>query len=141
MAGSLTLRVITPEEVSLDLAVDAVRFPAVDGSMGVLPRHAPMVAAVGMGELEYRVDGREHAIFVAGGFAEVRQGTMRVVTEAAEPPDEIDIERARAAAQRARELLKAGSARDRQSAYDAIRVEASLRRALMRLSVAEKRRQ
>ncbi len=134
MSG-LTLRVITPQRITLDVQADAVRLPGVDGSIGVLPRHAPMVAALDAGELSWRTGTKgspESALFVSGGFAEVRDGTVRVVTEAGEPVGAIDVERARAAEQRARERI-ASSRRDKE--IDVLRAEGALHRALMRLQV------
>lgn len=132
MAGELTLRVITPEKIALDTVADSVRIPAVDGSMGVLKRHAPMVAALDAGLLRYKSGGQETVMFVSGGFAEVRANTVRVVTEAGEDVEAIDVERALAAEKRARERLSI-----RQSAggdpVDLLRAEASLRRAVMRI--------
>lgn len=136
MAQSITLRIITPERIVLDQQVSSVKVPALDGSMGVLSGHAAMVTALGEGELDYTTDGTEHAMFIAGGFAEVRDNTVRVVTEASEAPTDIDIARADAAAKRARDLLKA-SARD--SKIDMIRAEHALQRALLRQRIAGRR--
>ncbi len=132
MAGKLTLRVITPDRIVLDTPADAVRVPAVDGSMGFLPHHAHLVAALDLGVLTWREGGKEHSLFISGGFVEVKQDTVRVVSEAGERPADIDVGRAREAEQRARERLdKAQSSKD--SGIDELRAEASLRRALMRL--------
>jgi len=138
MAGTLTLRVITPERVALDRSVASVRLPALDGSMGVLPRHAPMIAALDAGLLRYREQpgGPEQVLFVSGGFAEVRGETLRVVSEAGEKPAEIDLERAREAEKRARERL-AQRREEGGAPIDLVRAEAALRRALARLSARE----
>ncbi len=136
MAESITLRIITPDRIVLDQQVSSVKIPALDGSMGVLPRHAPMVAALGAGELDYTTEGTEQAMFIAGGFAEVRDNTVRIVTDASESPTDIDLARADAAAERARDLLKA-SARD--SKVDMIRAEYALQRALLRRRIAGRR--
>ena len=69
MAGTLTLRVITPERIALDMQVHSVRVPGVDGHLGILPRHAPMVAALDTGIVRFREEGREARLFVSGGFA------------------------------------------------------------------------
>ncbi len=138
--GALTLRVITPEEIVLDVQTASIQVPATDGGVGILPRHAPMVAALGVGQLDWRGDaGKKESMFIAGGFAEVRDDTVRVVTEASERPEDIDIERARKAAERARGRLKE-VAHDRQAVIDALRAEFSLRRALMRIRVAGQKR-
>lgn len=130
--ATLTLRVITPARIALDQQVDSVRLAAVDGSLGVLPRHAPMVAALGAGLLRYRSGGAEKVLFCGGGFAEVQGETLRVVTQASEAPDQIDEARARAAEKRARERLDEARAPG-TSMVDVARAEAALRRALLRL--------
>lgn len=136
MAGTLTLRIITPERIVVDEPVESVRVPALDGSIGILPRHAAMVAALQPGVLRYRGASGEKVMFVSDGFAEVRQNVLRVVSEAGEGAGQIDEQRARAAEQRARErLAKRGS--DGAGQIDVLRAEAALRRALMRLQVLE----
>ncbi len=139
MADTLTLRVITPESIVVDTSASDVQFPALDGLMGILPRHAPMVAALDAGALSWTEGGQRLDMFVAGGFAEVRANTVRVVTEASEPATEIDVERAQEAAERARERLRSRKVADAEE-FDILRAEASLRRAMMRLNVAGKRR-
>jgi F-type H+-transporting ATPase subunit epsilon len=136
MAGALTLRVITPERIALDTQVQSVRVPGASGALGILPRHAPMVAALDPGMLFFKADGKEGKLFVSGGFAEVRDNTVRVVTEAGEKPAEIDEARAREAEKRARERLAAGRAGDGEP-VDMLRAEAALKRALMRLQARE----
>jgi F-type H+-transporting ATPase subunit epsilon len=135
MSG-LTLRVITPDRIALDVQADAVRLPGLDGSIGILPRHAHMVAALDAGELDYRVGGKEYALFVSGGFAEVRDGTVRVVSPAGERPEEIDEERTLEAERRARARLdevKYGEP------IDILRAQAALRRALLRKLLKQQR--
>jgi F-type H+-transporting ATPase subunit epsilon len=129
--ATLTLRVITPDRIALDQQVDSVRLEALNGSLGVLPRHAPMVAALGTGLVRYKVGGRESVLFCAGGFAEVHGDTLRVVSQASERPDEIDEARVRAAEKRARERLDQSRAVGGDP-IDILRAEASLRRALLR---------
>lgn len=131
MAGELTLRVITPDSILLDTQASYVRIPGVDGSMGILPRHAAMVSAIEVGLVHYKQGGEEHVLFVSGGFAEVRGSTVRVVSEAGERPAEIDEERARAAEERARKRLAEGEPLHPQ--LDIARAELSLRRAQARL--------
>jgi len=121
MAEDLTLRVITPDHIVLDTPASSVKVPGVDGLMGILPRHAQMITALDVGLLTYTHDGKEHTIFVSGGFAEVRQNTVRVVSEAGEEPDEIDADRAG------------------KSEVDLLRAEAALRRALMRQKARKRR--
>jgi F-type H+-transporting ATPase subunit epsilon len=136
MAGTFTLRVITPDRIALDQPVESARVPGVDGQIGILPRHAPMIAALDVGVMRYRVGGKEQALFVSGGFCDVRGDTVRVVTEAGERPAEIDEERAREAERRARERISQGQA-DAGEPVDLLRAESALRRALMRLRARE----
>ena len=137
MAGALTLRVITPDRVLLDTTVDSVKLPTLDGSVGILKDHAPMVAAIGAGELSFA--GSEEDMFVSGGFAEVRGNTVRVVTDVSEPLSEIDVERAQRAAERARKRLEQFESAD-GGKLDVLRARGSLMRAMMRIRAAEKRR-
>jgi F-type H+-transporting ATPase subunit epsilon len=134
MAG-LTLRIITPERVVLDELVDSVRVPASDGSMGIFPKHAGMVSALDAGELRYTAGGAEQTLFVSGGFAEVRDDTVRVLTSAGEAPSEIDEERAKEAERRARERLDMSRGSARLDALDTARARASLQRALARIKM------
>ena len=140
MASQLTLRIIPPERIVLDEQVDSVRLPGVDGSFGILPRHAPMVAAITVGVLRYRQGGAEKILFVSDGFCEVEPGIVRVVSEAGEKPSEIDEKRAKEAEQRARERLahqrgQLDTAMTGKEATDFLRAEEALRRALKRQEV------
>lgn len=136
--AQLTLRIITPERIALDEPVVSVRLPGVDGSIGVLPRHAPMIAALDFGVLSYtRPGGGEGRIFVSGGFAEVRGDTLRVISRAGEKPEEIDEKRAREAERRARERLAQRGNAATLSEVDFLRAESALRRALLRLRAKE----
>lgn len=136
MPGQLTLRVLTPEKIVADQVVESVRLPGLDGSIGVLPRHAHMVAALQEGLLRYRAGGMEADLFVAGGFAEVRDNTVRVLTGASERVADIDLQRAREAEQRARERLAQRGTGGRLDEIDFLRAEAALRRALMRMQLS-----
>lgn len=139
MAEALTLRVITPERIVRDTTANSIRIPASDGSMGILPRHAAMITALDVGLLSYRHDGEERTLFVSGGFAEVRDNTVRVVSDAGERPGTIDLDRAKEAEQRARERLDECRS-THGSAVDTLRAEAALRRALMRQQAFQHRR-
>lgn len=130
MSDELTLRVITPDRIVLDTEASSIRVPASDGSMGILRNHAAMVAALDVGLLIYSRGGAEHVLFVSGGFVEVRDNTVRVVSEAGEEPAEINEERAQEAEARARQRLDEGR---RQADLDVLRAEMALRRAQFRL--------
>ncbi|MBL8862381.1 MAG: ATP synthase F1 subunit epsilon [Planctomycetes bacterium] len=129
---TLTLRVITPDRIVLDEIVESVRLDGLDGSLGVLPRHAPMIAALDVGLVRYSGAQGARTLFCAGGFAEVHGDTLRVVTQASERPEDIDEARARDAEQRARERLRTGVEPSGEP-LDVPRARAALKRALFRL--------
>ena len=113
--------------------------PGVDGYFGVLSGHAPLIAALGIGMITLQPPGGELPILfaVAGGFAEVTQDQVTVLAETAEQAQEIDVERARLAAERARTRL--AEAAGKRETTDIDRARAALMRALNRLRVAEYR--
>lgn len=127
MAG-FQLRVVSPEKVLLEAEVSSVRFPGEDGFFGVLPRHASMVSLTASDVLTAKLaDGGEVELLIHDGFAEIRDNTLTILTRSAEKPAEVDLERARSAADRARERIRVNKAE-----YDYARAMSSLRRALAR---------
>jgi F-type H+-transporting ATPase subunit epsilon len=105
MADSLALEVVTPERLVVREEVAAVQVPARNGYLGVLPGHAPLLAELGTGSLYYEGGGRRHYVAVHGGFLEVLQDRVRVLADAAERAEDIDVQRARAAMKRAEEQV------------------------------------
>jgi len=130
------LEVITPERVVVNEEVDIVTAPGVEGEFGVLANHAPMVAAIKIGALRYRVGDKEEWLAVSGGFCKVSGNKITFLVEAAERAYEIDVERALRAKERAEKRLQEYQARAEQIDY--ARARASLQRALTRLLVAER---
>ncbi len=129
------LEFVTPEQEVFHGAVRSVVFPAADGLMGVLPNHAPMLSAVEMGELRVvEESGQEKLLFVSDGFLEVSDNLCRILADVGERAEDIDVERARRAEQRARERLQ--KRKESQSEIDFLRAELALRRALQRLHIA-----
>lgn len=132
MAERLNLNIVTPEGTLLsDADCAAAVLPVVDGSIGVLPRHAPMVAALRPGVLRYKQGGKYLPVAVSGGFAEVTGDSITVLTDSAELADQIDVLRARRAKERAEARL-----RKRAADVDEARARAALQRALTRLRTA-----
>ena len=131
----LHLEVITPERKVYEDDVDMVIAPAADGYVGILPHHAPLLTVLGPGEFRVKVGGTEQALAVFGGFLEVRGDRVVVLTEAAEEIEDIDVQRAQAARERAQAALQAPA-----SAADEARARASLQRALVRIRLSERRR-
>ena len=119
----------------LDETADMVIAPGSEGVLGILPRHAPMIALLKAGELRLKRGSEEHAIAVAGGVMQVQPTKVTVLADAAERAEEIDEARARQAIERAKQHMS--DARDRA---DQIQLQAALERANVRLRVAERRR-
>ena len=109
--------------------------PGVEGQLGILPHHAPLMTTLQAGELLIRASGEEFSLAISGGFLEVRPDRIIVLADAAERAEEIDIARAEEAKRRAEERLSRPAPE-----ADAARAEAALQRSLARLKVAERRR-
>ncbi len=132
--SSLKLDIVTAEHIVYSEDVDAVIAPGVEGQLGILPHHAPLMTILQAGELVARRGGEEDTLAISGGFLEVRPDRVIVLADSAERAEEIDMERAEAAKQRAEQRLTERGA----PGVDAARIEASLQRAMARLTVAEK---
>jgi F-type H+-transporting ATPase subunit epsilon len=103
MADLLELEVATPERELVRAQVSEVEIPGKDGYLGVLPGHAPLLGLLACGTLSYVVDGRKRYLAVHSGFLEIMDDHVRVLANVAEAREEIDIERARRALQRAQD--------------------------------------
>jgi F-type H+-transporting ATPase subunit epsilon len=136
VADRITLEVATPTRLVVGETVDEVVAPGIEGYFGVLPGHAPFLTTLGIGELTYRQGREEHRLAVAGGFAEVRNDKVIILTDTAETPEEID----RARAERAKERAERRLAGRTQEEVDYVRCQSALARAVTRLSVAARGR-
>lgn len=81
--------VITPEHVLLDETTESLVIPAHDGELGILAQHAPLMCELGIGQLRYRKRGRTERVFIDGGFAQVHENAVTVLTPAALTADQI----------------------------------------------------
>jgi F-type H+-transporting ATPase subunit epsilon len=134
--GKLQLEVVTPEKVMVSQEVEIVVAPGSLGEFGVLEGHVPFLSGIVPGELRYSSGGRTERFVVTSGFAEVSDNRVSILVDAAERAAEIDVERARKAMERAKERL----ARERSVGdIDFFRAEAALKRAIVRMRVAEKK--
>ncbi|MFQ5988230.1 MAG: F0F1 ATP synthase subunit epsilon [Dehalococcoidia bacterium] len=131
----LKFEIVTAERVVYSDDVDVVIAPGIEGQLGILPSHAPLLTMLQPGELVVRKEGEETAIFVSGGFLEVMQNRVTVLADVAERAEEIDIARAEEAKRRAEEGLRL-----RPPEMDHAAAEAALRRAMVRLKIAERRK-
>ncbi len=127
----IKLDVVTPDRIEFSKEVDMVVAPGVEGYIGILPGHIPMVVELATGVLKIFDEGEEILAAVSEGYMEVTGSKVVILAEAAELRDEIDVERALAAKRRAEERL---AKKDEELNY--ARARASLQRALNRLKVA-----
>jgi len=133
--AKLSVEIVTGERVVYtETDVDMVVAPGIDGSLGILPRHAPLITLLSNGELRIKKGGQEQSIVVFGGYLEVTPEKVIVLADAAERAEEIDLDRAQAA-RRSAEELKA----KRETGVDLAEAELSLRRAAVRLRVGQRR--
>jgi|Deesub1362A_J573_1020465.scaffolds.fasta_scaffold02285_1 F-type H+-transporting ATPase subunit epsilon len=136
MANKILLEVVTPDKLLISKEVDVVVATSVDGEFGVLYGHVPFLASLDIGELRFRDGDQTEYAAIAGGFAEVTGEKITILAEAAELAREIDVDRAKRARERAEQRL----ARAQQEEIDYARAEAALKRALLRMRVAERAR-
>lgn len=131
--GTLSLEVITPEGVLVSQEVDMVVVPGTEGEFGVLPGHINFLSGIVPGELRFYHDGAIEYMAVSSGFAEVSNNSVSIIIDAAEKADDIDLERARRARDRAKERME----KDKDPT-DFLMAEVALKRAISRIKVAEK---
>ena len=135
MAEKLKLEMVTPYKRVLSEEVDEVTAPGAIGEFGVLPDHTSLLTTLKVGELTYKKDGETFHVAVNWGYVEVEDNVMTVLVETAEPADQIDVERAKAALGRAEEALKKLTSEDKEFKI----MECALERALIRVQVASKK--
>jgi F-type H+-transporting ATPase subunit epsilon len=131
MTKRLALEIVTPDRLVLGLDVEGVTAPGVAGEFTILPLHIPFLSSLQVGSIAYKRDGKTDHVFVSGGFAEVTPAKVLILAEAAELPDEIDLDRAR----KARERAEARLAVERRETVDYVRAKAALQRALLRIKL------
>jgi len=129
------LEIVTAEKMVFSDDVSTLVAWGVEGQLGILPHHAPLMTILQPGDLMIRKDKEEEYLAISGGFLEVRPDKVIVLADACERVDEIDITRAEEAKKRAQETMKAAPL-----SADAAVAEAALRRSLARLKVAERKR-
>ena len=131
--NTIDLTIVTPERAIVHEEVDELEIPGSDGYFGVLPGHAPLFSELKIGEVGYRKGDRWFFLAVAWGFVEVLPNHVRILAETAERAQEIDVDRAMRAKQRAEELMARGG-----DNVDYNRALISLERAIIRIQVARK---
>jgi F-type H+-transporting ATPase subunit epsilon len=132
----IRLQFVTPERAVAHEEVDELQLPGEEGYFGVLPGHAPLLAALATGEMWYRKGAEVHYAFIDGGFAEVLPDRVSIMAQVAERAEDIDLQRAEAAKLRAENVLSRPTAAD----ADAERTRIAMLRAITRLNVANRSR-
>ncbi len=132
---TIQVDIVTPERMLFSDEVDMVTLPGSDGQMGIMAGHAPLLSTLDIGEIMLHRGNEVEYIAVGGGVVEVRPDKVNVLADVAEYAEEIDIERAEAALQRAKESLASNIPAERRPV-----MAAALRRSSLRLKVARHRR-
>ena len=133
--ATMRLEIVTAERLLYSEDVDMLVAPGVDGQLGILPNHAPLLTTLQPGEIRVDKDGDESYMAVSGGFLEVMANKVTILADTAERAEEIDVERAEEAVRRAQERIE-----NRTSDMDLQRAVLSLRRSQARLLAANRRR-
>ena len=131
----LLLEIVTPERLAYSDEVDSVQLPGIEGELGVLPHHAPLVSTLGVGELRIRKGGTEEFFAIAGGFLQVLPDKVIVLAETADMASEIDLGKAQEARREAEKALESGY----HEGADLSTARAALQTALLRERVAQRR--
>jgi F-type H+-transporting ATPase subunit epsilon len=132
----LTLDIVTPEKkVLTEDGIGLVSVDTTEGQIGILPHHAPLYAKLRPGELKYKKDGHDHYVAIHGGFIEVTPTKVTILADDARRAEEINEELAEKARAHAEDLMA-----QKVTDEDFVKAEAAMRRALLELKVAQKRR-
>ncbi|MDR7856941.1 F0F1 ATP synthase subunit epsilon [Tissierella sp.] len=125
------LEIVTPDRLFFSEQVESVVVRGIEGDLAILKGRAPITTPLKIGKVRIFQDGEEKVAAVVDGYISVVDDKATIVTEAAEWPDEIDVERAKAAKERAESMLK-----ERKENIDIRRAELALQRAINRLDVS-----
>jgi len=134
LPAEIDLKVVTPYRQVVHEKVVRVTVPGREGYLGILPGHAPLLTELQAGELVYALSGRAGFLALSWGFAEVLPDRVIILAQTAERPEEIDVDRAHRARQRAEDRMKKST----EAEIDLERARAALARALARIQVAER---
>jgi len=131
----IAFEIVTPEKRLVSTEVDEVTGPGIWGEVGILPKHTPYLLELDVGVLSYRKGSGRYFAAVSSGYAEAGPHSVTVLAETAEQAEEINVERAKAARQRAMDRIS-GKENTQDFSFD--RAEAALKRAISRISVASR---
>ncbi|MFM9281931.1 F0F1 ATP synthase subunit epsilon [Paenibacillus jiagnxiensis] len=131
--STFLLEIVTPERQVYSEQVESLNVRGVEGELGILAGHIPMVTPLQIAPVSIKTSGRTEILAVNGGFVEIRKDKVVILAESAERPSDIDVERAKAARERAEVRLQS-----KQDEYDHRRAELAMQKAMNRLKVAGK---
>ncbi|WP_028517796.1 ATP synthase F1 subunit epsilon [Ruminococcus flavefaciens] len=133
MAKTFHLEIISTDRLFFSGEVEHLVITAIDGLLGIMAGHEPLVTCLPTGELKYLVDGEWKYAAISEGFIQVMPDSSIILADTCELPEEIDIKRAQEAKERAEELL-----RQKQSIKEYYETQAALNRAINRLKISQK---
>ena len=134
MAENFNVEVVTPTSSRTFNDVRHVRAPGLDGSFGILARHIPAIIALKPGEVKIESGDRQHLLAISDGYCEIQRERILLLVETAELPEDIDLERAQAALERAQKMLS-----NHPENLNRDRAVAAVRRAKNRLRIANRK--
>lgn len=129
--------IVSQDRIVYQGDADIVVLPGESGEMGILPHHSPVLSVLKFGVIRVRTQGQEHFFTIAGGVVEVQPDQVTVLADAAENVEEIDLQRAEVARQKAEEALKTGVGEDPDK-Y--LKIQAALKRSNLRIDAARRYR-
>jgi F-type H+-transporting ATPase subunit epsilon len=132
---SIKCSIVSQDKSLYDGQVDIVVVPGSEGEMGILPNHAPLLTTLDLGIVRVRHQGEEEIFTIAGGVMEVRPELVTILADVGERLEQIDVDRAKAAQERAERVLKEGPGPDTD---EYLRMEAALRRSQLRLEAVRR---
>lgn len=130
----LTIEVVTPEKIIYSGEAEMVIAPAVGGDVGILPRHIPLFSRLKIGELQIKRGGQTEYFAINGGFLDVKDNKVTILTETARRSDQINEQEVLEAKERAETIMKESKTKE-----DFAAAEASLRRSLLELKVVRRK--
>lgn len=128
--NTFKLNIVTPDKAFYDGDVDRVMFKSTEGDLAVLFDHIPLTTTLSSGIAVIYKDNKEYPAVLHGGFAEIKEDSVSILSNAAEWPEDIDLDRAEASKERAEKRMNSG-----EDKYSAVRIEASLSRAMARIDL------
>ena len=136
---ALQLEIVTPHRTILNELVDSVIVPGIEGEMGILKEHVPLLTILDSGVLSYTIKEKTLSIAVHWGYAQVDGNSVRVLAELAETSDEIDLDRAKEAENKAKKVLSSSNKNEDSENEDnrQIKYENKLKRSIVRQRLAQ----